>query len=368
MSLYILLMIFFTLSSCRNGQSKIKLFIGSSLLFLIMGFKGDKVGSDTPNYIELFYRLNRMPSWIDSNSRFEKGYQIYNKVLGNMSDNHQILFIITALICIYCITYGISKNSKNWMYSLFLFIGFRFYYFFLSGLRQSIAVSIIFVSYIFLKRNKLLTCIFLIILATTFHFSAFIFIFALPLSKMSAKKYDILKSILSILLIYILFRPLLMFILSKLPIYYSGYLNTSYMSGNDITNISGIIIPLLFIVLGYFINYNKEMKLNYELADKINKNDDILIRNTYKDTEILFLIVSSGISLLATRASILDRFVQYYWIFSICIIPNMLFSIKSKNKRTIWFIIITLLVFIYNIAFLLYRPEWGSVYPYEFCF
>ena len=52
--LYICLMLFFILASCNRGQSKIKLWIGGLILFVLMGFKNSSVGNDTPNYIELF--------------------------------------------------------------------------------------------------------------------------------------------------------------------------------------------------------------------------------------------------------------------------------------------------------------------------
>ena len=84
MWLYICLMLFFILASCNRGQSKIKLWIGVVLFYLYLwDLKTVSVGNDTPNYIELFNRLKRMSSVIDPTSRFEKGYQVYNKLLGH---------------------------------------------------------------------------------------------------------------------------------------------------------------------------------------------------------------------------------------------------------------------------------------------
>ena len=344
-----------------------KLWMGGFILFILMGFKDSSVGNDTPNYIELFYRLKRMSSVIDPKSRFEKGYQVYNKLIGHFFDDYQVLFIITAAICIGCILYGVNKNSRNWMYSLFLFIGFRFYYFFLSGLRQSIAVSIIFVAYTFLKKKKMIPYIALIILATTFHFSAFIFILAWPLSKMKVNQKSITKLLGGIGIIYVFFTPLFNWALSKLPAYYSGYLLTDATSTNNLTDFIGAIIPCVFLMFSYSINYVK--RTNYMNAELIKEYgiEECSLCNSNPDMQIFFMLVAGGLSLVATRASILDRFVQYYWIFSICTIPNMLFSIKDDRKRAGWFLLISAFVMAYNVVLLVFRPEWNTIVPYRFC-
>lgn len=367
MWLYVSLMLLFILASCNRGRSKIKLWIGGLILFILMGFKSSTIGNDTPNYIELFNRLQRMPSIIDPGTRFEKGYQIYNKIIGCLFDNYQALFVITAAICIGCILYGISKNSRNWMYSLFLFIGFRFYYFFLSGLRQSIAVSIVFVAYTFLQKKKIIPYIALICLASTFHFSAFIFILAWPLSKMKVNQKNIAMLLGGIGAVYVLFTPLLNLALRILPEYYSGYLSKEAGAANNLGNLIGALLPCAFLILAYSKNYVKRSNYTNALLVKKYNIEETSLSNSNPDMQVFFLIIAGGLSLIATRASILDRLVHYYWIFSICTIPNILFSIEDNQKRTAWFLLISVCVMAYNIILLVYRPEWNAVVPYKFC-
>lgn len=356
MIFYLILMLFLMLMSCRNGQSKNKAIISGIVLFAIMGFKSSSIGNDTPSYLEFFNRLNRMSTLFDANTRFEKGYQLYNKLIGYFFKDSQALFIITALICVACIIYGISQYSINWQYSLFLFVGLRFYYFFLSGLRQSIAVSIIFVSYKFLKERKYIKYVALILLASTFHFSALIFIFAWPISRMKLNQSSIVKLVVGIGIVYIFFSPILNKVLSYLPIYYSHYTKTTAFEGNNLANYIGAVIPCTVLLLSYMVRYksvtfvNRWRKNYYEDADSQN----------------FFLIIAVGLSLIATRASILDRMVQYYWIFSIISIPNMLFSIKNERKRTGWYLGISTFVILYNAIILIFRPEWNAIVPYRF--
>lgn len=357
-------MVIFILLSAKNGQSYKKIVSGSLVLFFLMAFKSENIGSDTPNYIEFFYRLKYTNNMIDSNSRFEKGYQVYNKMLGLLSDNHQILFIVTAIICIGLISFCISKISINWMYSLFLLIGFRFYYFFMTGIRQSIALALVFLSYIFLIKNKTLCYILTIIIAIYFHFSAFIFILALPLYKMKINYKNISIVSVIILINFIFADVIINKVLEILPAYYSGYLLTESFSTNNLTDIVGVLMPILFLIFAHTTNYIQNIE-SCTYFNGSNNNYEYMIK---PNMEIFFLIFSAGLSLMATRASIIDRMVQYYWIFSICTIPNMIFSIENKKKRTIYFLIITFFVLCYNISILAYRPEWSSIVPYEFCF
>lgn len=366
MWLYLCLMLFFALTSTKKGQSRRKLFFGAMILVLLMGLKSEYVGNDTPSYIELFDRLRRLSTFIDPSSRFEMGYQVYNKIIGLFFDDYQALFIITAVLCIGCVCYGIRNLSRNWQYSLFLFVGLRFYYFFLSGIRQSMAVSIIIVAYVFLKKKKIIPFLILITLATTIHFSAFIFVLSWPLSKMKISRDSIIKLLLGILIIYFLFGPILNTALGILPTYYSHYLGTEAASTNNLSDIINSIIPCLFLLMAYSVGYIRIMKnaekgnMEYTYLGEKNEWD------SDGETQILFYLVAAGLSLFATKASILDRMVQIFWIFAIVSIPNILFSIKDKQRRTAWYMIITFFVIAYNLTLLIARPEWNAIVPYTF--
>ena len=80
-------MLILAFASARNGNSRIKFFLGGLILMLLMGLKSNTVGNDTQNYIELFNRLAHMSTYIDSTSRFEVGYQLYNKIISLIFEN-----------------------------------------------------------------------------------------------------------------------------------------------------------------------------------------------------------------------------------------------------------------------------------------
>lgn len=349
-------MLAFVFSSCNTRRENIKFMLGAFILFIMMGFKNISIGNDTQNYVIFFEQIKNIPNFIDKTNRFEVGFQIYCKLISFMGKEYYMLFIVSSIICMVSVSYLIKNLSINKSYSLFLFVGLRFFYFFLSGLRQSIAVSILMIAYIFLKKGKILNYILMVLLASSFHFFAIIFLFALPLTKLKLNLKNVTYIVLIYLLVYIAFNPIFDKVLEYLPDYYSVYLNTRSVSSNNMVDIINVIIPIVFIFISYITGYNNE---------KIKKRNNVM-KEISSDTQIYFLIMYSGLSLLATRATIINRMVQYFSIFSICIIPNIIFSIEDNNKRYIFFFLASIFVIFYNITILFFRPEWTEIIPYRF--
>lgn len=355
MILYTGIMLSFAVASAKNSKSKIKLFLSGGLLGILMGFKAMSIGNDTENYVYFFNQMKKSPSFFDSLSRFEKGYQVYNKLIGLVFDDPQALFIVTAIICIGCICYGTVKLSINWQYTLFLFVGLRFFYFFLSGLRQSLALSIVILAFVMLQEKKYIHFLCLVLLSSTFHFSALIFLIVFPLSRIKINGRTVIKILILVLIVYVLFIPILGVVLSKLPSYYSHYIASEAGSANNIANYIYTLINIIFFVFAYLAGNAKDLRVNTEKKEAYDVN-----------LQLLLMLLTVGASFIATRASILDRIVQYFWIFSIFSIPNMLFSIKDQKKRTIWYLLITSFVILYNLVLLELRPEWTEIVPYRF--
>jgi len=349
-------MVLLAICSIKGAKSNVKFILFSALLCFLMAFKAESIGNDTYNYIYFFEYINEIDSLYDPFSRFEIGFQIYNKILGYISNDVQILFVISSVICFSCLIYSTKKLSLNWIYTLFLFVGLRFYYFFLSGLRQSIAVSIILVSYVMLKEEKKIKYFLLVLLASTFHFSALIFLVAWPLRKLNFNRYNFLKIVTTTLILYIFFDNLLLMFLSVLPAYYSHYLDSDAVASNNLANYIYTLINLTFLLFAYYSGYIEKIR------SKLNRLQGFDTSNI----QLFFLLISTALSFIATRASILDRFVQYFWIFSIFSISNILFSMHDQKSRAGWYLIVSILVFAFNITLLIYRPMWTQIVPYRF--
>lgn len=352
-----IMLVFLFLALTKQNQSNRKLFIiiGTSILAFILGMKGANVGNDTGNYIYFFERAAESSGWYDPLYRFERGYQIYSKALSLIFNEYQVLFIFSGIICMGGVGYTIYKYSSNIAYSLFLLVGLRFYYFFLSGLRQSIAVSIVVFAFAMYRERKYIIFLILVLLATTFHNSAFVFLLMLPLINYKLSRKGIISVIIGIIGVYVLFQPLLSVVLGELPDYYSHYLDTSGFAAGNLANYLDVLMKISLLVLIYWSRYGRDNDCSYA-DDKL-----VPIEHTY----VYFMIIATGISLIATQASMLDRLTQYFWIFSILAIPDIISKLRPEN-RSIIAIIVTLIVISYNLILLWLRPEWNMIVPYTF--
>ena len=80
---------------------------------------------------------------------------------------------------------------------------------------------------------------------------------------------------------------------------------------------------------------------------------------------ILLLYVGACILLLSFKFNLLDRVSDYFRIYSIILIPNLIKYVTSKDRRMIYSLSIIVLFVIYFSFIHLARPEWNNIYPYE---
>lgn len=359
---YVVLMLFMLFlgmfSINTKKEKRVICIIGILCLGILMAFKDISVGNDTNNYVYFFKTLQNSSAWYNPDTRFEPGYQIFSKLISNIFGEYQYLFISTAVICMFCLYKGVFNYSDNPGFSLFLFVSLRFFYFFLSGLRQAIAVSIIIIAFHYLMKGKIIKYLIAVALATTFHLSALIFILALPISRMKFNISTAVKLIGATCLCSFLFSPLISFILDLLPEYYSHYLSSEEFSADNLANYIDILIKGSFIILALFTGYTKR-------TDGMIVKDTGTKQVTIMDVHMNFMIASLCIAIIATRASILDRMAQYYWIFSTFSIANIIKGRKYRDKYLLYFGV-SVATIGYNITLLALRPEWNKIVPYIF--
>ena len=145
-------------------------------VFVLMAFKGHKVGSDTPNYIYQYQIINDDALYQELYERIEPGYDLMQKMLHNITPDPLILFVVVALItCVSCY-YFFRDNCRYSCTALYFFMSLGYFSFIMSGLRQTIAMSICLFSFSFIKKKRLYKFLALIMLAMTFHKSAIFFV------------------------------------------------------------------------------------------------------------------------------------------------------------------------------------------------
>ena len=332
----------------RSGIA-LKVYFTVSLLILtiLSAFRSLNIGNDSFDYALSFVRIGEYPGIFDNTSRYEIGYIILNKFLYYFSKDPFILFFLSSVFVTGTIFWFISKYSKSVWMSIFLFLNLRIYYFTLSGIRQSIALSIVLISFHFLHKNKKLPFILLVILASTFHSSAILFLIVYPLSKIKYTKKVMMVYLLVALLLYSTFNSFMNIVFSIFP-QYLVYNGSDYFENTQVASVLDSLIVLLILFVGAFIFW-KSAKKSY-----------------FFNVMLHIISIATVITLVSINASIIKRAALYFFTFSIVYIPLILNEINHKQKRLLLSYLFIVLFFAYNLIVLYYRPEWQHVYPYEF--
>ncbi|MBE6786760.1 MAG: EpsG family protein [Ruminococcaceae bacterium] len=172
------LLLYAIYNETKNEKIKNWLFvIGCLGIFLIVGLRSDRTGNDTIGYVRNFLAIDSIP-WKNIFTEHPKdtGYYIFVKFIRTFTDSKVVFLLITALTSLIGIFDLIKQNSKSPILALFFYVTIGNFLFILTGVRQSIAMSICMIAVRFIQNKKLIPFLLLVLLAAQFHHSAYIFI------------------------------------------------------------------------------------------------------------------------------------------------------------------------------------------------
>jgi len=149
-------------------------------MIIAAALRSSNIG-DTAAYIIGF--RNTVPSFSQipvllSEEGKDKGFGVFNILIKMIiGDHYQIYFGIVAAICLLCVAVVYKKYSSNFAMSMFLFLASSDYIQWThNGMRQFIAVCIIFAATGLLLKKKYIPYILIILLAYTIHATALLMI------------------------------------------------------------------------------------------------------------------------------------------------------------------------------------------------
>ena len=149
-------------------------------MIIAAALRQDTIG-DTYAYILRFRNtvpaLSAIPELLASEGK-DKGFGVVNILLKIIIGNHyQIYFGIIAAFCLFCVTYIYRKYSCNFAMSMFLFLASSDYIQWThNGMRQFIAVCMIFAATDWLLKKKYIRYLLVVLLASTIHATALLMI------------------------------------------------------------------------------------------------------------------------------------------------------------------------------------------------
>lgn len=336
--MYILfLLLIYLFRSKLKKYNKIINFISIGFLFVIFAFRATSVGADTKTY-EILY--NNQYEWN------EKGYVYLVRLFNYFGFSFRFFLIIISFFSIFSLNHFLQKYSKDYIFSLILFVTIGLFSMYMTGIRQVIAISILLWSIDFIFRKKIFVFVLIVLLASSFHTSALVFLPIYFLNYINFTKNKILIFFFVFCIIIMLFKNYIWsFVSTIIP---NQYDDLVFNSQDYYTNILVIIIEVS--ILFFVIFYYKNSKLN---------------SNIY-NTMIVFQIISILFQIFGYSALQISRLSYYFACAKIIIIPNTLENFYNKGDK-IFFIIVILLFSI--LKFSISTPgSYSKIDEYEFYF
>lgn len=323
--------------SKKCKQSKIFLIISFVTMFVILILRTPI--SDMSAYLTHFDRVSQLKFSEIFYSRYESLYVILVKVISVFSTNHRFFIIITALIGLIGPYYLIKNNSNNYVISVFMFLILNLYGYHFFVLRQTLAISILCFSIKYIKNKELLKFLILVLIATFFHYTSFVFILAYFICNIKVTMKYIMM-FLGLDCICFAFRGKILQL-----IYFIAYDN--YIE----KEISSQGYPRLFVMIGILVIM---ILINLFIDRKKNNDKKIITIREKEDTTSIFynlLLLSIFFQIIATQASIAVRIANIFIIGLILLVPNIIEAIKNNQIKLLINGSIVLISIIYVIYF-----------------
>jgi hypothetical protein len=159
-------------------------------LFLTFALRHQCMGIDLryqdpkTGYLRSFELITGMPFkkviFMESYQNYERGYIIFNKLVGMVNPNRQFFIGVCAFCCVAPVAWTIYKRSESPAFSFVVYMGIPYFLCIFSTLRQAIAVGICFLAFSCVQGKKPLLFTALVFLANTFHGTAILFLVVYP--------------------------------------------------------------------------------------------------------------------------------------------------------------------------------------------
>ncbi len=334
---------FIQISITTPERKKTYILIFSGIpLFLYAALRGSSVGTDTLRYINSYlintnYKLSEMLSMIDELK--DPGYQILTQVFSNVFPNPQWWLAFVAGIYTISVFSLIKNYSPYPIISVLSFVALGYFSFSLTGLRQTVAMSIVLFSFKLIEKRKLLKFVLLILFASLFHVSAIIFLILYPISKARVGYKHLIIFLIAMVTLFA-FQPIIRVLISTL---FSNNRLAGYADRTTSLTASGFIIQLLIFIFCIYYYYTTEEK---------NSRINLLVNCSF---------IGLCFQMFAIMIAEMFRVSMYFSIANIVLIPISLASEKNLQvkKVELFGILVILIGYIFRDGIPAYAFFWN---------
>jgi len=322
----------------KYNSNKLYLIVASISLFFIMALRSETVGTDILAYY--FEYENASDYTFNLLRASELGYSYFNLIFSELGISFQVYLAVIAAIFIFAISKLYYIYSKNVLLSYYLHVTIGLFAMSMTGLRQTLAISLTLLAFIYLMRDRKILFFLFIGIAYFFHNSAITFLPVFLLSKIRINK-KIGLIIFGLSCSMFLLRDWIASLFQYIVISnkYKNYLDIPH-NVNPLVVLVNMAIPLACLL---FYSYNK------------GNNEEGY--NRAMSTLFLLSITNFIVHILSLNVSMITRISLYFMVYNTVLIPNVIQGIKRKEIRII---AILVSIFLPLIQFIISTP--GSSY------
>ncbi len=257
------------------GEKKKKLIflcLAFAILVFLLGSRNEYsvANGDVYGYLKWYRRAIDLPmSDMLKYEAMEKGYLVLNDVLAWLIPWDRFILYFQAAFCTGVTFWYLYRNADNVFFAVIVYICMGSWQFFLTAFRQSIAICICLIALEFMKKEKTssdIAGLLVVVLATTIHTTAWIFLIVFVLRRVKLGKWFIIFCVFAVLAVS--------FIIDDLVVMVNDTLGRDYAAGSQHGNVFGGIVPILIyiatLVLCYLVwRYDESFTDDYSFEIKL---------------------------------------------------------------------------------------------------
>ncbi len=325
----------------KNQRALLFFFV---VMTILVALRHETVGKDTSNYTYYFKQFSGMSwerLWKES---LEWGFSFFNKIVSLFTQDPQVFFVITAIVSFALIYPTYKRLCVDSSLTIILYVTMSTFVMTFSGIRQMLAVCIGFLAYECTRNKKIVPFIVCVIIALTFHTSAFMLVFMYPLYHAKITKKWLFVVVPAIAVIFVFSKPFFS-VIGLLLMQFTEY-------DVSVTQTGAYSMLILFVAFAVFA---------YLIPDEETLDSETIgLRN--------FLLLSVVLQMFAPLHTIAMRMNYYYIIFIPLLLPKI---IEARNTRWAQAAIIGRHVMVvFFLVYFFYNAYTGvgnlAVFPYHF--
>lgn len=323
--------------------------VAFSILFWVAALRSPAVGTDYAVYLREFQDAARPFSDLTRDYPFEWGYLLFTKCLRWVSGNPVWFAAATSGCILLPIARLIYRYSRIPWLSVCLFATLLFYAMSLTAIREYLALAILLSGLPVLKKSRLLFCVF-VLAAASFHLTALLFLLVPLFYGVQWTRRTVLLFLAAGTAAFFLAGHVIDWIAVFVP-KYGLYRFSTYANGlRPISFVKCILIGIT-LLFAWAMGYDRKAKGEREALPLL-----------------LCVMLAFLMALLEIRAVVFDRAIDFFAVFIILLLPDVLSGIRAKESRMLGIWTVLAVSFIYAGITLVLRSGWYHVTSYSWIF